>query len=99
MREVPFVRRPTISRFSNWASVMVSDPQSLPSGLRIVFVVFESRPAGGVPSGGLFAKTRTPEHSEPGILVAVVTGNFLHEHHDAAPQDGIINSHERFDQP
>jgi hypothetical protein len=42
MREVPFVRRPTISRFSNWASVMVSDPQSLPGGLRIVFVVFES---------------------------------------------------------
>jgi hypothetical protein len=28
----------------------------------------------------------------------VVTGNFLHEHHDAAPQGGIINSHERFDQ-
>ena len=46
-----------------------------------------------------FAKTRTlPEHSEPGILV-VVTGNFLHEHHDPAPQGGIINSHERSDQP
>jgi putative tryptophan/tyrosine transport system substrate-binding protein len=29
------------------------------------------------------------------ILVAVVTGNFLHEHHDPAPQGGIINSHER----
>jgi hypothetical protein len=42
-----------------------------------------------------FAKTRTlPEHSEPSILV-VVTGNFLHEHHDPAPQGGIINSHER----
>jgi hypothetical protein len=40
MREV--VRRPTISRFSNWVSVMVSDPQSLPGGLRIVFVVFDS---------------------------------------------------------
>src|ERR1700747_419087 len=37
--------------------------------------------------------------SEPGILVAVVPGNFLHEHHDPAPQGGIINSHERFDQP
>jgi hypothetical protein len=40
-----------------------------------------------------------PEHSEPGILVAVVTGNFLHEHHDPAPQGGIIDSHERSDQP
>src|SRR5262249_50753583 len=28
-----------------------------------------------------------------------VTGNFLHEHHDPAPQGGIINSHERSDQP
>jgi hypothetical protein len=46
-----------------------------------------------------FAKTRTlPEHSEPSILV-VVTGNFLHERHDPAPQGGIINSHERSDQP
>jgi hypothetical protein len=33
-----------------------------------------------------------------GILV-VVTGNFLHEHHDPAPQVGIINSHERSNQP
>src|SRR6516162_10515598 len=33
-----------------------------------------------------------------GILV-VVTGNFLHEHHDPAPQGGIIDSHERTDQP
>src|SRR5262249_38888723 len=33
-----------------------------------------------------------------GILV-VVTGNFLHEHHDPAPQVGIINSHERSHQP
>jgi len=32
-------------------------------------------------------------------LVVVVTGNFLHEHHDPAPQGGIINSHERSDQP
>jgi hypothetical protein len=47
-----------------------------------------------------FAKTRTPapSTSAPGILV-VVTGNFLHEHHDPAPQGGIINSHERSDQP
>ena len=36
---------------------------------------------------------------ELGILVAVVTGNFLHEHHDPAPHGGIINSHERSDQP
>jgi len=35
-----------------------------------------------------------PSTSAPGILV-VVTGNFLHEHHDPAPQGGIINSHER----
>jgi hypothetical protein len=39
-----------------------------------------------------------PRTSEPGILV-VVTGNFLHEHHDLAPQGGIINSLERFNQP
>jgi hypothetical protein len=32
-------------------------------------------------------------------LVAVVTGNFLHEHHDPAPHGGIIKSHERSDQP
>jgi len=31
--------------------------------------------------------------------VAVVTGNFLHEHHDPAPQGRIINSQERSDQP
>src|SRR5215831_9192124 len=37
-----------------------------------------------------------PSTSGPGILV-VVTGNFLHEHHDPEPQGGIINSHERFD--
>jgi hypothetical protein len=30
--------------------------------------------------------------------LVVVTGNFLHEHHDPAPQGGIINSHERSDQ-
>src|SRR5262249_46086402 len=28
-------------------------------------------------------------HCEPGILVAVVTGNFLHEHHDPAPQAAL----------
>src|SRR5215831_20271512 len=28
-------------------------------------------------------------------LVVVVTGNFLNEHHDPAPQGGTINSHER----
>ena len=38
---------------------------------------------------------RTPSQ---GILV-VITGNFLHEHHDPAPQVGVINSHERSDQP
>jgi hypothetical protein len=31
--------------------------------------------------------------------LVVVTGNFLHEHHDPAPQGGIINSRERSDQP
>ena len=39
-----------------------------------------------------------PSTSGPSILV-VVTGNFLHEDHDPEPQGGIINSHERFDQP
>ena len=28
--------------------------------------------------------------------LVVVIGNFLHEHHDPAPQGGIINSHERY---
>jgi hypothetical protein len=37
---------------------------------------------------------RTPSQ---GILV-IVTGNFLHEHHDPVPQGGIINSHEHSDQ-
>jgi len=45
------------------------------------------------------ANTGRPAQSELGILVAVVTGNFLHEHHDPAPQGGIINLHERSDQP
>jgi len=47
-----------------------------------------------------FRQKREPRPSTPsqGILV-VVTGNFLHEHHDPAPQGGIINSLERFDQP
>jgi hypothetical protein len=31
--------------------------------------------------------------------VAVVTSNFLREHNDLAPQIGIMNSHERPDQP
>ena len=39
-----------------------------------------------------------PAQSELG-LVTVVAGNFLHEHHDPAPQGGSINSHERSDQP
>jgi hypothetical protein len=45
------------------------------------------------------ANTGRPAQSELGIIVVVVTGNFLHEPHDLAPQGGIINSHERFDQP
>ena len=45
------------------------------------------------------ANTGRPAQSKLGILVAVVTGNFLHEHHDPAPHGGIINSHERSDQP
>ncbi len=43
-------------------------------------------------------KAKRVEHLEQCILV-VVTGNFLHELRDAAPQGGIINSHERSDQP
>ena len=39
-----------------------------------------------------------PSTCGPGILV-VVTVNFLHEHHDPAPQGRIINSHERSDHP
>jgi len=35
----------------------------------------------------------------PDLGGLVVTRNFLHEHHDPAPQGGIINSHERSDQP
>jgi hypothetical protein len=45
------------------------------------------------------ANTGRTAQSELGILVAVVTGNFLHEPHDLVPQMGIINSHERSDQP
>jgi hypothetical protein len=45
------------------------------------------------------ANTGRPAQSELGILVAVVTGNFFHEHHDPAPHGGIINSHECSDQP
>ena len=41
-------------------------------------------------------KAKRVEHLEQCILV-VVTGNFLHEH--PASQGGIINSHERSDQP
>ena len=54
-------------------------------------------PLGGVPR---HSSKREPRPSTPsqGILV-VVTGNFLHEHHDPAPQGDIINSHERSHQP
>jgi hypothetical protein len=45
------------------------------------------------------ANTGRSAQSELGILVAVITGNFLHEHHDPAAHGGIINSHERSDQP
>src|SRR5262245_47846662 len=55
---------------------------------------------GAWPSGMSHPLKREPREStsRPSILV-VVTGNFLHEHHDPASQGGIINSHERFDQP
>jgi hypothetical protein len=33
------------------------------------------------------------------VLVAIATSNSLHEHHDLAPQIGIVNLHERSDQP
>ena len=45
------------------------------------------------------ANTGRSAQSELGILVAVITGNFLHEPDDLVPQMGIINSHERSDQP
>jgi hypothetical protein len=45
------------------------------------------------------ANTGRSAQSELGILVAVITGNFLHDHHDPAAHGGIINSHERSDQP
>jgi hypothetical protein len=50
-------------------------------------------------SGRFIRQNEKPRPSTcgPGILV-VVTRNFLHEHHDPAPQGGIINSHERSDQ-
>ena len=41
---------------------------------------------------------RVPTKIDLSALV-VVTGNFLHEHHDPASQGDIINSHERSDQP
>ena len=41
---------PASVRFGLKAEQSVGDPQSLSDGLRVVFVVFESRPAGGVPS-------------------------------------------------
>jgi hypothetical protein len=31
--------------------------------------------------------------------IAIVTGNFVHEQHNPPPQVGILNSHERSDQP
>jgi hypothetical protein len=48
--------------------------------------------------GGSPKREPRPRTSGPSILV-VVTGNFLHEHHDPAPHGGIINSQERSDQP
>jgi len=48
--------------------------------------------------GGSPKREPCPSTSGPGILVIVI-GNFLHEHHDPAPQGGIINSQERSDQP
>ena len=45
------------------------------------------------------SSTGRPAQSELGILDAVVTGNFFHKHHDPAPHGGIVNSHERSDQP
>ena len=48
----------------------------------------------------IICRKREPRQSTsaPSILV-VVTRNFLHEHHDPAPQGRIINTHERSDQP
>jgi len=38
-------------------------------------------------------------HQNENPALAVVSSNFLHEHHDPTPQRSIINSHERSDQP
>jgi hypothetical protein len=62
----------------------------MPSALAVFRLITSSYLVGAYHSPKL-----TPNQ---GILV-VVTGNFLHEHHDPAPQGGIINSHERSDQP
>ena len=65
----------------------------------------KSRPAGSSPRAGRDAYAIRAlrdwclgRRSER-LGALVVTGNFLHEHHDPAPQGGIINSHERSDQP
>src|SRR5262249_17822302 len=50
------------------------------------------------PSPRAYLRRRGRSGRDRGILV-VVTSNFLHEHHDPEPQGGIINSHERSDQP
>ena len=58
--------------------------------------------AGGAEGGELLhgeAAYHSPKCTPSRGILVVVTGNFLHEHHDPAPQGGIINSHERSDQP
>jgi hypothetical protein len=54
---------------------------------------------------GRTEESHSPKNENPGestsgpSILVVVTCNFLHEHHDPAPQGRIINSHERSDQP
>src|SRR5262249_7576429 len=76
---------------SDWATARgIAASRALPTAGKCVSL--------GRPTPRLFPLRHYLTAGEPGILV-VVTGNFLHEHHDPAPQGGIINSHERSDQP
>jgi transcriptional regulator with XRE-family HTH domain len=73
--------------------------QTIAANLRILQVpvefFFEGAPNASVAHDSMEARYRWPRSmtSSPIFLVAVVTGDFLHEHHDPAPHGGIINSH------
>src|SRR6516164_2907515 len=85
---------------NNWCAQEKSSPQSVRHFPNRSESYLVAPPQRHLPRPYSSSSSRfTAGASEPGILVAVVTGNFLHEHHDPATQGGIINSHERFDQP